>query len=182
MRTEDGQDFPCDAVVLAAGAWSGRLAGLPRPLPVRPVKGQMIALATGPAPLRTMVAGEGCYLVPRGAGADSSLWVGATAEEVGFQCGTTDAARSGLRTAAVELVQGLSDAAEAESWDGFRPATPDDLPVVGPDPGLPGLIHASGHFRNGILLTPITAELVVTSVEGRADARLAPFRADRFAP
>ena len=76
----------------------------------------------------------------------------------------------------------LSDAAEVEVWDGFRPTTPDDMTVLGPDPGLPSLIHASGHFRNGILLTPITAELVVTSVEGRADTRLAPFRADRLAP
>ncbi len=174
--TRDGADHPADLVVLAAGAWSGGMSGLPRPLPVRPVKGQMVALAS-PSPLSTAVETEGCYLIPRRGG---SVWVGATSEDVGFSGGTTPDARDALRRAAAAAVPGLDGAPEIEAWDGFRPGTPDGLPILGPDPDLPGLIHATGHFRNGILLTPITAELVAGAADGAPDPRLAAFRPDRF--
>ena len=180
VRTEDGTMHACETVVLAAGAWSGALAGLPRPLPVGPLKGQMIALASAGGTLRTMVETSACYLIPRRGPAGASIWVGATSEDAGFARGTTATGRAELRRAAQSAVPQLTDAREVEAWAGFRPATPDGLPVLGPDPDLPGLIHATGHFRNGILLTPLTAELIVSCIEGRADARLAPFRADRF--
>ena len=176
VATRDGEEHLGDLVVLAAGAWSGGLSGLPRPLPVRPVKGQMIALAA-PASLATALETEACYLIPRRGG---SVWVGATSEEVGFSRGSTAEARAALRRAAAAAVPGLEHARELEAWDGFRPGTPDGLPFIGPDPDLSGLIHATGHFRNGILLTPITAELVARAAEGAPDPRLAAFRPDRF--
>jgi len=180
VRLDDGAELGADVVILAAGAWSGGLVGLPRALPVRPVKGQMIALdAPGSGPLiRTVVETDACYVIPRGTG--GLVWVGATSEEVGFQRGTTAAARRALRAAAVCAVPELARARELEAWDGFRPATPDGLPVLGPDPDLHGLVHATGHYRNGILLTPITAHLIASAVAGAPDPRLAAFAPERF--
>ena len=180
IRTDDGSEHPTELVLLAAGAWSGHLSGLPRSLPVRPVKGQMLALATDDAMVRTTLETEACYLIPRGRGQGGVVWVGATSEEAGFTRGTTAEGRAALRNAATQAVPALADATELEAWDGFRPGTPDGLPVMGPDPDLPGLIHATGHFRNGILLTPVTAELIVQCVDGNGDPRLDPFRPDRF--
>jgi glycine oxidase len=180
VRLDDGVEVAAETVVLATGAWSAGLAGLPGPVPVRPVKGQMIALeprARSPL-VRALVETEACYVIPRGA--DGSVWVGATSEDVGFARGTTAEARAGLRASAARAVPGLADAREADAWDGFRPATPDGLPVLGADPGLPGLIHATGHYRNGILLTPITGELVAGVVNGRPDPSLAAFGVERF--
>ena len=180
IRTDDGSEHPTELVLLAAGAWSGRLSGLPRSLPVRPVKGQMLALVTDDAMVRTTLETEACYLIPRGRGQGGVVWVGATSEEAGFTRGTTTEGRATLRNAATQAVPALADATELEAWDGFRPGTPDGLPVMGPDPDLPGLIHGTGHFRNGILLTPVTAELIVQCVDGTGDPRLGPFRPDRF--
>jgi glycine/D-amino acid oxidase-like deaminating enzyme len=125
-----------------------------------------------------VVETEACYVIPRGTG--PSVWVGATSEEVGFLRGTTEPARAALRAAAARAVPALAGAREVEAWDGFRPATPDGLPVLGPDPELDGLLHATGHYRNGILLTPITAELIAKVAARRADPRLAEFAPDRF--
>jgi glycine oxidase len=177
VRLDDGSSIACDALVLAAGAWSGALDGLPRPLPVHPVKGQMIALAEPSGGLRTCVETERCYLIPR----PGRVWVGATSEHVGFARGTSVAARSALHAAAALAVPELARSPELEAWDGFRPATSDELPVLGADPDVNGLVHASGHFRNGILLTPVTAELIARAVRGDADPRLDAFRPDRFA-
>jgi glycine oxidase len=180
VRLADGAQVGAETVVLAAGAWSGGLAGLPAPLPVRPVKGQMIALAAPtPAPLvRAVVETEACYVIPRGTG--GAVWVGATSEEVGFRRGTTPEASAALRAAAERALPGLAGARATDAWDGFRPGTPDGLPVLGSDPDLSGLIHATGHYRNGILLTPVTAELVAGVVAGRPDPSLSDFGAARF--
>jgi glycine oxidase len=188
VRLENGEMLAADVVVVAAGAWSGELAGLPRPLPVRPVKGQMLALeAPSERPLRTIVETEPCYVIPRRSrrGAGRTVWVGATSEDVGFTRGTTADALDALHAAASRVVTGLTDAREVEAWDGFRPATPDGLPILGPDPRVEGLVHATGHYRNGILLVPITAELCLRAVDDATgyagDSDLLPFSIGRFA-
>jgi len=140
----------------------------------------MLALAPETAMVRTTLETEACYVIPRGHRQGGLVWVGATSEEAGFTRGTTPEGKAALRHAAAQAVPALAHAPEVESWDGFRPMTPDGLPVIGPDPDLPGLIHATGHFRNGILLTPVTAELIVRCVDGTEDPRLSPFSPDRF--
>jgi glycine/D-amino acid oxidase-like deaminating enzyme len=138
-------------VVLAAGAWSTRIRGLPRALPVRPLKGQMIALDR--APLQRAMMGDDVYLVPR----DHETLVGATVEEAGFDLTITAEAVDTLRRSAVALCPDLDGAKVTRSWSGLRPATPDMLPILGADPDHPSLVYATGHSKNGVLLTPATA-------------------------
>ena len=164
-------------VVLAAGAWMNDIAGVRTP-PLRPVRGQLLYLGwNGEAP-RTIVWGPRCYVVPR---ADGTVLVGATVEEAGFdERATADGVRE-LLDAACELLPAARGATFLGVRVGLRPATPDELPVIGSDPDVPGLIHASGHYRNGVLLAPITAKLVADLVvEGREDAALKNFRVSRF--
>jgi glycine oxidase ThiO len=166
-----------DAVVLAAGAWVSRLGGLPRPIPVEPMRGQMIAYAA--APLRHVVYGPGGYLVPR---EDGRTLVGATMERVGFTVATTPEAEAALARAAVAMAPALRDARRLPSWSGLRPVTPDLLPILGRDPDAPELIYACGHSRNGVLLAPITGDVVAALAAGRRpDWDLSPFRVERFA-
>ncbi len=181
VRLSDGTALVADAVVIAAGAWSGALAGLPRPLPLRPVLGQMLALRPPRPLLRGVLAAPGAYVVPRGSEAAPRILVGATVEEVGFRRGTTPGALAGLFRSATRALPALADAPVVETWSGLRPGTPDDLPVLGPDPEVEGLHYATGHFRNGVLLSPVTAVRVASGVEGNADpGAFAPFRPDRF--
>ena len=147
-----------DAVVLALGPWSGRLPGAP-PVPVRPVKGQILRLAgdrllTGT--VRAVVRGRAVYLVPY---ADGRLALGATVEEQGFDGRVTAGAVLDLLTDATEVVPGLTELELVETLARWRPGTPDNAPLVGPSE-LPGLVLATGHHRNGVLLTPVTAEAV----------------------
>ena len=169
--------FDARHVVLAAGAWMNAIDGVPTP-PMRPVRGQLLQLAwTGP-PLATIVWGPDCYVVPR---LDGSILVGATVEDAGFDERTTEAGIQGLLNAVHALLPETKTARLIEARVGLRPATPDELPVIGPDPAVPGLIHASGHYRNGVLLAPITAKLVGDLiVDGIEDKSLAHFRPDRF--
>ena len=163
--------------VLAAGAWTNAIDGIPTP-PLRPVRGQLLRLEWIGPPLETIVWGPDCYVVPR---LDGSILVGATVEEVGFDERTTEAGVQALLNAVHELLPSTKGARLIEARAGLRPATPDELPVIGPDPKVPGLIHASGHYRNGVLLAPITAKLIGDLIiEGRQDPRLWPFRPDRF--
>ncbi|MGB8840696.1 MAG: glycine oxidase ThiO [Aliidongia sp.] len=172
---------PADVTVLAAGAWSRLVPGLPPDAmpPIRPVKGQMLALAMPPgAPLiRHIVWGAQCYLVPR---ADGRLLVGATTEERGFDSAITAGGMLGLLDDAWRTLPGIEDLPICESWTGHRPGSPDDMPILGPCP-VEGLVLATGHHRNGFLLTPATAALIADYIlSSRADARLAPFQLDRF--
>ena len=160
VRLESGERVPADAAVLAAGPWSGRIA-LPRPIPVRPVRGQVVVLRTTPPALGRVVWGPGCYLVPR---TDGRILVGSTMEEVGFAAEVTAAGVERLLTAALRVAPGLGDAAVESSHAGLRPAAPDGLPIIGRDAEVEGLVHATGHFRNGILLAPETAERVAATV------------------
>lgn len=153
----EGGTAEAELVVLAAGAWSAGIDGLPRPLAVRPVKGQMAALRPGTMPIRHVVGGRGAYCVPRD---DGRIVVGATVEQAGFDERVDPAAVEALIRAAAAAVPALADAPVESRWSGFRPGTADDLPVLGEDPELAGLLYATGHYRNGILLAPLTAEIV----------------------
>lgn len=163
---EDREVVHAHHVVLAAGAWSGTLAGLPvdAGVPVRPVKGQIMRLRdpAGAGLLERVVRFEGGYLVPRG---DGRYVLGATMEERGFEPDTTVGGVYELLRDAHELVPGLSELHIEELGVGFRPGTPDNAPVIGAG-ALDGLVWASGHHRNGILLAPLTAELVVAHLSG----------------
>ncbi|HEX5929204.1 MAG TPA: glycine oxidase ThiO [Solirubrobacterales bacterium] len=160
VRTAAGEELRADAVVLAAGAWSGRAEWLPehaRP-PVRPVKGQILELRSrdGAAPCERIVASERVYLVPR---PDGRLIAGATVEEQGFDTAVT---AGGVHELLREAYRLLPDVAEMELVDamaGLRPGTPDNLPLVGPG-AIDGLLLATGHYRNGILLAPVAAETI----------------------
>ena len=171
-----------DIVVLAAGAWSMEIAGLPRAAqpPVRPVKGQMLALRMDPAAplLSHVVWAPRVYLVPR---RDGRLIVGATVEERGFDSALTAGGVFALLEGAWRALPGVEELAIDEMWVGFRPGSRDDAPVLGPSP-VEGLVLATGHHRNGILLTPATADAVSRFIlEGELDDAIRPFAVDRFA-
>ncbi|HZI41103.1 MAG TPA: FAD-dependent oxidoreductase [Gemmatimonadaceae bacterium] len=175
VTTEDGRTQRASCVILAAGAWSALISGAPRPIPVEPVRGQMLQLAG--APLSHAVSAPDAYLVPRG---DSTL-VGSTLERVGFDSSTTSPALEHLRAAACAVVPEFTGARVERAWAGLRPMTPDGLPVLGRDPDLPSVIYACGHAKNGILLAPITAECIAAEVAGStAPMPIDAFRVQRF--
>ena len=166
-------------VVLAAGSWSGEITidGVP-PLPVRPVRGQLVQLAIEGAPLRRITWGTRCYLVPASA---RSVLVGATVEDAGFDERSTVAGVRDLLDAACDLVPQLWHSAFAGVRVGLRPATPDEMPIIGPSPTIPGLVYATGHYRNGVLLAPFTAHAVADLVlNNREDPLLASTSPRRF--
>jgi glycine/D-amino acid oxidase-like deaminating enzyme len=175
VTLHSGSQVHAGTAVLAAGAWSPFLRGLPRPLPISPLKGQMLALDS--TALEHPLMGDDIYLVPRA----HEIAVGATVEDAGFDTSTDAGAIEALRQAAVRLVPSLENAAVARRWAGIRPATPDRLPIIGRDPGTPRLIYACGHSKNGILLAPATASAVASLLTGRENPwDLAPFLIERF--
>ena len=176
-----GQSLEAGTVVLAAGCWSGTLAGLPSGLmpPVRPVKGQLLHMrGPGDSPLcRRNVRGLGVYVVPRG---DGRVVVGATVEEHGFDVTVTAGGVHDLLRAAVELLPEVMELELTETVAGLRPGSPDNAPMIGPS-GLDGLVIASGHYRNGILLVPVTADAIAGLLAGDAiPEALLPFSPRRF--
>jgi glycine oxidase len=178
----DGTRLGADAVVLAAGAWSRGIEGLPPELrpPVRPVKGQMIALRMDArAPLvNHVIWAPGVYLVPR---KDGRLLIGATVEEKGFDAALTAGGVLALLEAAWRAVPALEELPIDEMWVGHRPGSRDDAPILGPAP-VDGLVYATGHHRNGILMTPVTADAIASFVlNGEIDTAVAPFGLARFA-
>ena len=174
VRTSEGI-VEGDAVVIAAGPWTGGVrSGFAIKTP--PMRGQMIAYRSNL--LRHAVWGEHGYLVPKRHG---FLWAGATVEDAGFRKRTTERGVAGLKAMASRYVPGLKEAEVSSAWAGLRPGSPDGLPVIGRVPGRENVYVAAGHFRNGILLAPVTGALVAEMVlEGRLDERLAPFRPERF--
>jgi glycine oxidase len=176
----DGERVDGDVVLLAAGAWTAPLvASFGGWLPVEPKRGQMVALTHVPPVLHHCVHAEEVYLVPRPSG---ELLVGATVERVGFQGAVTARAIAGLLAAAIELVPSLGDLAISRTWFGFHPWAPDGLPVLGPWPGVEGLWVATAHFRNGILLAPITGRLMSAWITGgKPGMDVGDFLPDRFA-
>ncbi|MEQ8997493.1 MAG: glycine oxidase ThiO [Coleofasciculus sp. B1-GNL1-01] len=177
VRTSIGE-FQADQYVLATGAWSNELL----PVPVYPKKGQMLSVQIPvnphqPLPLQRVLYGPDTYLVPR---RDGRLLIGATSEDVGWQSDNTPAGIHTLLSRAIRLYPSLQDWSIRECWWGFRPATPDECPILGVSP-CENLTLATGHYRNGILLAPVTAQLLADWMETQtADPLLDHFRYDRF--
>jgi glycine oxidase len=162
VETESGS-FSAGAVVLAAGSWSGALEieGIRARVPVRPVRGQLLHLIWPGASLRRVIWSSKCYLVPWD---DGTVLVGATMEEAGFDERATVAGVRDLLQAACDVVPQAWTAGFRGVRVGLRPGTSDDLPVIGPSRVIPNLFYATGHFRNGVLLAPLTAQLVADAL------------------
>ena len=178
IRVQVGTEeaFDVRTVVLAAGAWTNRIEGVRTP-PLRPVRGQLLHHTGGIGRIASILWGPDCYIVPR----DRGLLIGATVEDAGFDERRTDEGVALLFTAAQRLLPALQRDSIEEVRVGLRPVTPDELPVLGRDPEIHGLVHASGHYRNGVLLAPITAKLIADLViDDVVDPALSHFRPDRF--
>jgi glycine oxidase len=177
----DGTQVAADAVVLAAGAWSRQVEGVDAEAlpPVRPIKGQMLALQMDPtSPLiRHVIWGPNIYMAPRN---DGRLILGATVEEKGFDAALTAGGVLALLEAAWRVVPAIEELPVAEMWVGHRPGSRDDAPILGPA-SVEGLVYATGHHRNGILLAPVTAEAIAVLVtDGTVDEAIRPFGMERF--
>ena len=177
----DGEQVEVNHVVIAAGVWSTEIAGIPphAVVPIRPVKGQILRLhdPAGPGLLSRVVRRGGVYIVPRG---DGRYVIGGTMEERGFDTTVTAGAVFELLRDAIELVPGISELVIDECSAGLRPGTPDNLPVIGRG-DVEGLFWATGHRRGGILLAPITAELMAGALAGEPMSELAAaFAPGRF--
>ncbi len=174
----DGETLRADAVVIAAGSWSGLVQGVSLdPRVVRPARGQMVQLQTRLPLFSHVLFSDKGYVIPR---ADGRVIVGSTLEFAGFEKHVTAEGLHRILSLAMEICPALASAPVQETWAGLRPYTDDHLPILGAGP-LPGLFLATGHFRNGILLAPITAKLLAQAVLGETPSvDLAPFRFDRF--
>ena len=184
MLVEDGRvrgavtektTYHAPAVVNCAGAWARQI--LPGDFPTRPVKGQMLAVVGAPVQLAHVIRSPEIYLVPR---SDGRILIGATVEEAGYDKRIVPTTIQRMHRAAIEMIPGLSKGRVLEAWAGLRPGTPDDLPIIGAT-HIPGYFVATGHFRDGILLAPITAHVMAQVITGtRPDYDLSAFSASRF--
>jgi glycine oxidase len=174
----DSTRVSCGTAVLAGGAWVAESAArLGVPLPVLPVRGQILALTCMPPPTRHTIYARAGYLVPK---ADGRVVVGATEDDAGFDARPTAGGLAALLGMAPTLVPALASAPFESAWAGLRPATVDRLPLLGPLPGWENVTVAAGHFRNGILLAPISADRLASQIlHGELDPLLEPFRPDR---
>ncbi|NJM61219.1 MAG: glycine oxidase ThiO [Oscillatoriales cyanobacterium RU_3_3] len=174
----EAEKIQADRYVLATGAWSEKLLDIP----ICPRKGQMLSVSVPKnypvtQPLQTVLFGKGIYIVPR---QDGRIIIGATSENVGFQEGNTPAGMQSLLAGAIKLYPELQNYPVQEFWWGFRPATPDELPILGAS-AWENLTLATGHYRNGILLAPVTAKLLGDLIlTGKSDPLLAAFNYSRF--
>ena len=175
IGTDDGTSWSADYVVIAAGSWSGRLSVDDNAAAaVRPVRGQLLRLHWRGAPLRHIVWGPDCYVVPW---QDQTVLVGATVEDVGFDERTTAAGVRDLLDAVCELLPEAWRATFLEARVGLRPATPGGLPFIGRSERSPRLVYATGHYRNGVLLAPLTARMVGDLIaDGTEDAAMRQLR------
>ena len=176
--TEDGSQWRTEYVVVAAGSWSAQLAAGERlAATVRPVRGQLLRLRWAGSPPSRIIWGPDCYVVPW---EDGTVLVGATVEDVGFDERATAAGVRDLLDAVCELLPDAWRASFIEARVGLRPATADGLPIVGRSHALPGLVYATGHYRNGVLLAPLTArlvaDLVIAGIEDPLLAAISPGR------
>jgi len=168
--------------VIATGAWTSliKLGTKPMPLDITPVRGQMIAYRTAQRSFQRIIYSRDGYLVPR---RDGRILAGSTSENAGFDRAVTDSAERALRAMACEIAPGLAGLEIADRWSGLRPFAADGLPVLGSLTGVDGLTIATAHYRNGILLAPLTATLVSESLTGaKKSGYLETFGPDRFRP
>lgn len=169
----------CDVVVNAAGAWAphiGRMAGLD--IPVQPVRGQIVGTETLPEMLSACLSTTDCYIAQKQHG---EVIIGSTTEETGFEAGVTPSAMKTLSAGAVRAIPLLAHANVKRVWSGLRPGTPDELPILGPVEGLSGYLNACGHFRTGILTSPLTGLLIAEMIGGeRLSFPVEPFLLSRF--
>ena len=176
IELDDGSILESANVVIAGGAWASLIEGVPLLKSVTPARGQLIAYDS--IGLRHVVYGPRGYLVPR---VHLQTVGGSTMENVGFDATTTEEGLARVRSASEEIAPALSVTHVQSSWAGLRPVTPDLLPLIGPDPNHPGIIYACGHSRNGILLAPLTGEVVAALAAGETPKHdLSQFRPDRF--
>ncbi len=176
VRGEKDTYFASD-VVVAAGAWSGQIEGLPRAIPIRPIRGQMAALPWPDDTPRAIIYHQDSYLLAR----RGEAVIGSTMEDAGFRAEVTTSGVAQIFSATMALCPGLLRAKVRRTWAGLRPMTPDGLPIVGPESQLEGLWYATGHGRNGILLAGITGMLLRQLMDGVQPAYdLAAFSVERF--
>lgn len=173
-----GRVYTADVAVMAAGSWSSQVTveGAD-PIPVSPIRGQLLQLQAAPGLLRHVIWGTAGYLVPW---PDGTVLVGATVEDVGFDESLTDEGCAGLRRMAGALIPALAEAPLVEARTGLRPKSPDDLPMIGRSSVVPALVYATGHYRNGVLLAPYTAQLVRRLVSDPLAPVPPEMRPDRF--
>lgn len=176
VRSQDG-DLSCDQVIIAAGAWSGRIGGLPRPLTVEPIRGQMAALPwPEEEPPAIVYSGRGYVTFRQG-----EALAGSTMEHVGFDAATTAEGIDTILDTAARIYPALNRDHVKRTWSGLRPMTPDGNPVIGRDPALAGLWYATGHGRNGILLAGLTAQILAQQLLGEdTEHDLRPLDPARF--
>ncbi len=167
--TTSNEVFVTDAVVIAAGSWSGQIPALP--VPMRPIRGQLLQVRFPQPPISRVVWGSACYLVPWN---DGSVLVGATVEDVGFDERATAGGIRDLLASAGDLLPATASATFEDVRVGLRPLTPDELPVIGASSTMRGVYYATGHYRNGVLLAPLTALAIADlMVDGRERQELA---------
>jgi len=180
VKTSGGETFSARHIVVAAGCWSSQLSDVARYAPTRPVRGQMVALRNAGIPLRRVVRSERGYIVPRDHDGRQILVAGSTLENAGYEKAVTSGGLEEILGAVNELAPSLAGAEILETWSGLRPGSPDQLPILGPT-DLEGLLIATGHYRNGILLAPITAKLLTEWItEGRTSINCDDFSPLRF--
>ena len=175
VRTKSGATLSARYVVNSAGAWAGKIPGSRFARAVEPARGQLVSYSA--SPIRHVAYGPRGYVVPRG----GETIGGSTMENAGFDSSTTDAGVKKIRAASEEICPSLASAARAKAWAGLRPVTPDMLPMLGADPEHPSLIYACGHSRNGVLMAPLTGDLIADLVTGTPLSHdLSQFRPGRF--
>ena len=180
VKTSAGETLSARHVVVAAGCWTSQLSDAAPYAPTRPVRGQMVALQHAGEPLRRVLRSERGYIVPRDQATPQKLIAGSTIENVGYEKAVTSGGLEQILGAVNELVPSLVGAEILDTWSGLRPGTPDQLPILGPT-DMEGLIIATGHYRNGILLAPVTAKLITEWItEGRTSLNCEDFSPLRF--
>lgn len=184
VRLADGSSLEAETVVVALGAWSAQLDGLPAPLPVRPVRGQVLHIRSPRSSRQGPLVADhgGRYVIPR---ADGSVLLGSTMEETGFEAFPGDPAtdRQALLESAGWLWPPCRDGEVLGHWAGLRPLSADGLPILGPDPILAGLHYAAGYGRSGILLAPLAGDIVADLILDGSAGQIpdwGPYRVDRF--